>query len=190
MMSERGKILPAYGWRLMKLRFAGWHPLYVSLLLGANWWTPGHEPFTRNSAWLGMKPREYVRGYMDFRCLVGAAVTVFDLDGMAGEFETPMGSPHQAFRNPFFDLLTDLAELCGPLEFITAGEIYTHNARERPYRVAAWHYAHECKLSEPGRAWPWWWPESLDKAHGEKINAWCEAARIRGGAARVRQRAA
>lgn len=190
LLSERGKILPAYGRRLMKLRFAGEHPLFVSLLLGENWWTPGHEPFTRNTAWLGMRPRDYVRGYMDFRCVAGASVTVFDLDGKAGEFETPIGSPAQPFRNAFFDLLADLAQLSGPLLFVTPAEIYTHPPGKSPCEVWASRYAFECKLSDPGRSWPWWWSESLDKLHGEKIDAWLTAARNRAGGTRHRRRAA
>jgi len=31
------KILPAFGQRLMKRRFAGWHPLYVALVVGEDW---------------------------------------------------------------------------------------------------------------------------------------------------------
>jgi len=188
---SQSKILPAFGRRLMKRRFAGWHPLYVSLVIGEDWSEFATEPFTENTAWLALRPKDarYPEQF-DFRCVAGAAVTVFDQIGAAGELDAPIGTPHEAVRAPFFDLLRAIAEWSGPIEFMTAAEIHAHPIGKPPYRVTAWRYAHDCKLADPARAWPWWWPESLDRKHGEKINAWCTAARGRGGAAAGRRRAA
>ena len=185
-------IVPAYGQRLMKRRFAGWHPLYVALVVGEDWSLFAQQPFIGELACLAVKPRD-VRaggGALDLRCVAGAAVTVFDQARAAGELDAPIGTPHEAVRAPFFDLLREIAEWSGPLEFVTTAEIYAHPIGKPPYRVTAWRYAHDCKLADPGRAWPWWWPESLDKKHGEKISAWCAAARARAGDGAKRRRAA
>ncbi len=171
-------MLPAFGQRLMKRRFAGWHPLYVSVVYGEDWSVFNEEPFTAETAWLAVRPRDYKPGTIDFRCLAGAAVTVFDQERAAGE------------EHPFFNLLREVAEWSGPLELVTAAEIYSPAPSKPPFRVAAHRYAFECKLADPARAWPWWWPESLDMKHGEKISAWCAAARSRGGAATGGRRAA
>ena len=186
------KLLPAFGRRLMKRRFAGWHPLYVALVVGEDWSAFAQEPFIGDLACLAVKRRD-VRaggGALDLRCVAGAAVTLIDQVGAAGELDAPIGTPNAAARAPFFDLLQDIAAWSGPLEFITQADIYAHDTRKPPFRVMAWRYAHDCKLADPGRAWPWWWPESLDKKHGEKISAWCAAARGRGGAAAGSRRAA
>jgi len=186
------KILPAFGQRLMKRRFAGWHPLYVALVVGEDWSAFAQEPFIGDLACLAVKPRD-VRaggGALDLRCLAGAAVTVFDQVGAAGDLAAPIGAPPEAERAPFFDLLRDIAQWSGPLHFVTAARIYEDDTLKPPYHVPAYRYAGECRLADAARAWPWWWPESLDKAHGEKISAWCEAARGRAGAASSRRRAA
>ena len=195
------KILPAFGQRLMKRRFAGWHPLYVALVVGEDWSAFAQEPFVGELACIAIKPRDMKPGggTLDLRCVAGAAVTVFDQVGAAGELDAPVGGAgdavvmtveQQAGRAPFFYLLRDVAEWSGPLEFVTAAAVYDVPPGKPPYRVSAPLYAFECKLADPARAWPWWWPESLDKAHAEKISAWCEAARGRGAGATSRRRAA
>ena len=194
------KTFPAFGRRLMKRRFAGWHPLYIALVVGEDWSAFSQEPFTDLMACLAIKPRDVKPGggTLDLRCLAGAAVSVFDLVGAAGELDAPIGGSQDgvltveqaAGRAPFFYLLRDIAEWSGPLEFMTAAKIYADEEGKPPFRAIAWRYAHDCKLADPARAWPWWWPESLDRKHGEKINAWCTAARGRGGAAAGTRRAA
>ena len=182
---------PAFGQQLMKRRFAGNHPLRVALTIGDDWSAFAKEPFLHDLACIALLPRDAIYPeQFDFRCVAGAAVTVFDQVGAAGEIDAPTGNPHEAVRAPFFDLLHRIAEWSGPLEFVTAATIYARESRKPPFRVMAWRYAHDCKLADPGRAWPWWWPESLDKKHGEKINAWCATASGRGGASAGRRRAA
>jgi len=175
------KLLPAFGQRLMKKRFAGWHPLYVALVVGEDWYAFAQEPFIDDLACIAIKPRDMKPGggTLDLRCVAGAAVTVFD---QAGAADDPAG--------PFFALLRDIAQWSGPLTFVTAARIYEDETRKPPHQVMACRYAFECRLADPARAWPWWWPESLDKAHGEKISAWCEAARARAAGAASRRRAA
>ena len=192
--------LPAFGQWLMKRRFAGWHPLYVALVVGEDWSAFAQEPFVDELACLAIKPRDMKSGggTMDLRCLAGAAVTVFDQVGAAGELDAPIGGAQEgvltveqeAGRAPFFYLLRDIAEWSGPLDFVTGARIYDDDTLKPPYSVSAPRYALECKLADPARAWPWWWPQSLDKAHGEKISAWCSAARARAGGAASRRRAA
>lgn len=184
-------IVPAFGQRLMRRRFAGLHPLHVALTVGDDWSAFAKEPFVDDWAYLALRPRDVRRPeQIDFRCVAGAAVTVFDQVRAAGEIEAPVGNPHEASRAPFFDLLREIAAWSGPLEFVTAAEIYANPISKPPYRVTAWRYAHDCKLADPARAWPWWWSESLDKKHGQKISAWCAAARSRGSAAAGTRRAA
>jgi len=194
------KLLPAFGQRLMKRRFAGWHPLYVALVVGEDWSAFVPEPFIDDLACIAIKPRDMKPGggALDLRCLAGAHVTVFDQVGAAGTFDAPIGGAdervvtveHEAGRAPFFYLLRDIAQWSGPLTFVTAARIYEDETRKPPHQVMACRYAFECRLADPARAWPWWWPESLDKAHGEKISAWCEAARARAAGAASRRRAA
>lgn len=180
-------IVPAFGQRLMKRRFAGVHPLFVVLTIGEDWALFSQEPFVGEYAFVALKPRDARKPQeLDLRCLTGTAVTVIDQEGAAGERAAPIGSPPEAERAPFFTLLHHIALQSGPLDFVTSAAIYDTRERLRgQHQVNAALYAYECKLADPARAWPWWWPESLDKVHAEKIAAWCAAARFRARSARA-----
>lgn len=175
----------------MRARFAGWHPLYVALTVGDDWSAFAQEPIVGDLACIALRPRDMSKTEaIDFRCLVGAAVTVFDQVGAAGELDAPIGVPQEASGAPFFNLLHAIAQLSGPLTFVTSAPIYDVPPGKPPHQVAAWRYAHDCKAADPQRQFPWWWPEQLDKLHGEKIAAWCTAARGRARSAGAHSRAA
>lgn len=174
-------IVPAFGQRLMRARFAGWHPLFVALTVGEDWSAFAKEPFVGGElACLALRPKDVRQPHaIDFRCLAGSAVTVYDQVGAACERAAPIGSPHESERAPFFDLLNAVAQFSGPLSFVTAAPIYNAPLDKPPHQVMAQRYAFECKLADAERRSPWWWPESMDKPHAEKIAAWCAAARNR-----------
>jgi hypothetical protein len=176
-MVSRPVKLPAYGRALMNRRYAGWHPLYVRVIYGEDWELIRDDWFTDIHAYVAVRPSDYQPGRFDWRCAAGSAVTVFDQAKAAGEIGLDNGA--EEGWGKFYYLLRELSQMCGPLEFLTAARIYGEADRRPIYYVPAPIFAFECRTRPRGPSRPWWWPESMDLMHAEKIHAWGHAVKQR-----------
>lgn len=174
--------LPAYARRLIELRHAGHHPLFVRLTFGDEWSEAalrarmeaaalkyvekGLQPYSPQwcalvgDPLLAIAPRDFKPGSHDLRCVAGAAVFLEAQKGQGDEWESP------------------LYYLGGELSrWAAVVEIHALGGREMMGQVARAARAQISKDSGAAPRWPAWWSDELDKEHGAKFERWNEAAK-------------
>jgi len=169
--------LPAYARRLESLRMAGHHPLWVRVLFGDDWAEakltaemervaltvvgPSFQPY--GVRWrqlvghpvLVVSPRDFAPGAMDLRCVTGSCVRLVDQSNHAQEWE-----------GKFFTLAAEIAQRAVvDVSSQVFGELSLPIAAHAAQRVL-------------GRR-PAWWPEELERGHGERTDRWIRDCRAR-----------